>query len=194
MTLRNCGVAEHHEDCLCDVIIPHPTGWVNDAIQDMWMGPDILRMLSYPSDMTDENIISYLENLVYAKDNWNLYDNDYDPDNEPNDNDNILEATRKEIRRRLQDGHTTSLRTVADELELDLDQLNHVLFQSIRYMTWEQFQKFEHDVINKDYPSVTALAKRHDMSFRSAMRLHAYWRTPAYKTRRRGTRTVGANK
>jgi hypothetical protein len=183
MTLEACGIVEHSDECLCDVVIPHPTGWVDDAIQDMWMGPDIIRMLSYPNDMTDENILSYLENLVYAKDNWNLYNNEYIPSNNTHAMNSYPVIMRKEIRERLQKMSSPSIKIVAAELELDLDTLNHILFQSRKYMTWEQFEMFEKDVMFGDYPNVTTLAKRHGMSFRSAMRLYAYWKTPAYKTR-----------
>lgn len=189
MTIENCGVAEHHADCLCDVVIPYATGWIPDAVNDMWMGSDIIKAMSYPQDMTDENILDYLSDLVYAKDNWNLYNNEYIPSNKPNAGNSFPVIMRKEIRRRLQETKEPSIVKVAQELELDLDTLNHVLFQSRKYMTWEQFQKFEHDVMHGDYPNVTTLAKRHGMSFRSAMRLYAYWKTPLYKTRPK-TKTV----
>lgn len=183
MTLQDCGILEHDVECLCDVVIPHPTGWVNDAIQDMWMGPEIIEALCYPPELDDQNIISYLENLVYAKDNWKMYNNEYIPSNNTQWQNSYPVIMRKEIKRRLHGVTEPSIIKVANELELDLDTFNHVLFQGRKRMTWEELEKFEKDVLFGDYPNVTTLARRHGMSFRSAMRLYAYWKTPTYKTR-----------
>lgn len=170
----NCGTSGHDEECLCDVVVLTPTGWVSDAVQDMWMGVEIASLRNYNGDWTDETIISYLQDLVYAKDNWGRYsviEQTHSGSSGPS-------ALRVEISRRLQTMPTPSIRVVAEELRLGIDELLYVMFTNRRTMTMAELEEFESDVLGKNFSSPHGLAVKYGMPFRSARSLHAYWGVP----------------
>jgi len=173
--MEGCGTKGHGVSCLCDVVIPHPTGWVDDAVQNMWMGPEVAELFGYTLPWEEVDILAYLENVVYAHDHWH-------------DERTLLDerfkftswasTERSNIRRLLRSMDTPSIIQVRDMLELDHDTLCHVLFTSRRYMTEEELVQFEQAVLGRKHTSPHGLAKQFRMTFNSAKRLHDYWGTP----------------
>ncbi len=166
-----CGVVDHDTSCLCDVVIPHSTGWIDCAIQDMWMGQEIVNLRGYMADWDDEIIIKYLDDLTFAKDNW----------------DSTVGLTkvgtmsgilRDRIRTRLQSPDAPSILDVAKELGLGWNELMNTLFTGRRYMSKEELAEFEQDVRGQKFSSAYGLGKKYGMGFRSAESLHEYWGVP----------------
>lgn len=174
MSVDFCGVAEHDDDCLCDVVIPHPTGWVGDAVQDMWLGQEIVDMMGYQQEWDNHAIVSYLEDLVYAKDNWArgmFLLNSSKGQIDHND-------MRKEIARRLQSSESKSIVTVCDELGLSHGDLIKILFMNRRNIPLETILEFERDVRNRTFPSAYGFGIKYGMPYKSAHKLHSYWGVP----------------
>lgn len=172
MTMQpyGCGVIEHDPACLCDVHIPHPTGWVDDAIQDMWMGQEIARLMDYRMPWEEPTIVHYLESLVYAKDNW--------PRTFGMSADEAFQWAgdmRTAIKQKL-DAGSPSITVVMDELGLDMEKMNEVLFANRREWTLEKLEEFERAVRSGKYSNPGALGKPFGLPYKSAVKLASYWR------------------
>lgn len=67
--LVGCGVDNHDDDCLCDVVIPSPTPMLTDPVGNMWMGRELCEHRGHGKDgWTDDEILGYLSDLVYLHD------------------------------------------------------------------------------------------------------------------------------
>lgn len=166
---EGCGVLDHPLECLCDVVIPHPTGWVDDAIQDMWMGQELAKLMDYRMPWEDATIFHYLESLVYAKDNW--------PKTFGMSGDEMFQWAgdmRAAIRQRL-DAGAPSITNVMDELGLDMDRMNAVLFAGRRDWTLDKLVAFEDAVRTRKYSNASALGKAFGLPHKSADKLASYW-------------------
>jgi hypothetical protein len=62
-----CGVEEHPEECLCDVIITRPLPPLQecfrDAVSEMWMGRQICELRDYSAPWTNDKILDYLTDV-----------------------------------------------------------------------------------------------------------------------------------
>ena len=59
-----CGVPQHNRDCLCDVVIPERNEtWISDAVNDMYMGPQICELRGYSIPWTSSQFVNYLDDL-----------------------------------------------------------------------------------------------------------------------------------
>lgn len=65
--IDGCGVAEHDEFCLCDVVITKPLPPLNecfrDAVAEMWMGKELCELKDYGVPWDNESILNYLSDL-----------------------------------------------------------------------------------------------------------------------------------
>lgn len=172
MSVDYCGVVEHDDDCLCDVVIPHPTGWVTDAVQDMWMGQEIVTLMGYTVEWTPSSIAEYLENLTYAKDNWDKF-NLAQP---VHMGGSRTTATRRELRRRLQSGQR--ILDVAREMNLSHHDIMMTFFTNRRHMDYDTLVEFEEDVIQRKFTNAGALGRKYGLKNASARKLHSYWGVP----------------
>lgn len=170
----NCGVTSHDDECLCDVVIPHPTGWVDCAVQDMWMGQEIVTLMGYTVEWEPVDIVAYLRALTYAKDNWARAEYE----NTVRVGTTAPAILRDKIRGRLQSMDNPSIFQVADELGLDHDSLMFVLFTNRRHMSREELEGFERDVLERKFTSPHGLGVAYNMPYKSASKLHSYWGTP----------------
>lgn len=170
--MNGCGIIEHDAMCLCDVIIPHPTGWVDDAMLDMWMGEEIVAMRGYTTPWEPEDILKYLNDLVYAKDNWERMSQRFEV---PADEKFTWAGKmRQEIKQKLSDG-TSSITGVMEELGLDMDDMNYLLFTNRRFWTVEKLVEFEQSVVTSKHSSPHGLGVEFDMPYKSASKLASYW-------------------
>lgn len=183
-TSVGCGVAWHDDECLCDVVIPHPTGWVGDAVADMWMGHSITMLCEYTQPWDDNSILEYLSDLVYAKDNWARAVAEMEASYEAEPCARWEAQARQYIHDRLHEMENPSIIAVRDEMGYDQEKLCHVLFQSRRYMTEEELEAFEQAVLTSKHSSPDGLATEFNMIYQSAKRLHGYWGTPFYERKR----------
>lgn len=62
-----CGIIEHPESCLCDVVITNPLpplrDCFKDGVEEMFMGKEMCEVRGYGIPWTDETILNYLEDL-----------------------------------------------------------------------------------------------------------------------------------
>jgi len=182
--MNGCGIDNHPDTCLCDVVIPHPTGWVDDAVAGMWMGEELTKLRGHaPGNIWEPNtILDYLQDLAHLKDNWS--EERLDAYRDPFDSLEITEGMpwaarmRRAIRRITRADHTRPLVDVLDELGLDDHQISHVLFQSKREMTRHQLSEFQQDVTSQRFPNPHALARKWGMTYQSAEGLASYWDIP----------------
>jgi hypothetical protein len=181
MTIENCGVSDHNPECLCDVIITHATPWIGDAVQDMWMGQEIVKLMDYRQPWDDSDILEYLGNLVEAKDNWSRVDlgafNNVDGEHEGR-SPRWMDTVRAEIKRRLRSMRNPSIAYVIKELGLTQQDIDLVFFTNKKSMTIEQLEEFEEAVLTSRYHSHNELGNAFGMACKSAKKLHDFWGTP----------------
>jgi hypothetical protein len=156
------------------VVIPKSTPWVKCAIQDMWMGQEIVNLLGYQAEWTDETILEYLGDLVYAKENWDRYQTKVGLVVGQSN----YARLRQEIRKRLQSPGSPSILDVAKELQLNHGELMFLLFTGRRYMPINELVDFERDVKERRYATAHSLGKKYGMTHKSALTLHSYWGVP----------------
>lgn len=178
MTIENCGVIEHEDECLCDVIIPNDTQWIGDAVKDMWMGPEIVELRGYCDIWDEDSILNYLSDLARAKDNWVRVDNGFFKPIPTKAGGTVLHSIREELKKRLRSMRNPSIMQVIADLGIEWDMLMVVLFANKRMMTENELVEFEEAVLTSRYTSPEGLAKRFNMTFKSARKLHDYWGTP----------------
>lgn len=66
-----CGVAGHDDTCLCDVVINEPTPIrVKDAVNEMFMGPQVCQLRGYGRPWTSETMANYFADLCRFYDEW----------------------------------------------------------------------------------------------------------------------------
>lgn len=71
MSLSTCGVDNHDDACLCDVVITAPSAIaVCDAVDEMWMGRQLCEVRGYGYPWTDENILNYFQDMCTFYDRW----------------------------------------------------------------------------------------------------------------------------
>lgn len=166
--MTGCGVIDHDTMCLCDVVIPHPTGWVDDAIQDMWMGQEIAKIMDYKMPWEDCDILDYLNDLVVAKDNWPKSFGMSVADITQMDAD-----IRTLLRQKL--GAGESIESVMAELGLTMVDMRRILFADRRDWSLEKLLEFEKVATSGVHSSVGALGKQFGLPHKSAVKLVSYW-------------------
>lgn len=175
----NCGNSTHDNECLCDVVVPTPTGWINDAVQDMWLGDEIVAFKGYMQDgytgeWNDEDILNYLQDLVYAKDNWERY-----KDTPRGIKENRTATTvQTRVREKLAEMNPPSIIKAIEDLGISYKTLMNALFQGKRDMPQETLEEFERDVLERNFSSPTIMGQKYGMEERSARKLHSYWNVP----------------
>lgn len=181
-----CGTSDHMPDCLCDVVIPYPTGWVDDAVQDMWMGQEITRLMHYaPAESWDDKtILDYLCDLTYAKDRWR------EPDALPPKRRLVI--TRKLEKKKYVPGAWTSdmreelkeymscmprpsIVDATRQLGMSHSDLMNVLFQSKRDIPMETLVQFEEDILSGNFPTPYGLGKKYGIPYQAVQKLARYW-------------------
>lgn len=172
MSTDYCGVVEHDDDCLCDVVIPHPTGWVSDAVQNMWMGEEIVALMGYTIEWTPSSIVKYLGDLTYAKDNWDKFNLEQPVFR----GTGKTTAIRRELRKRLHSGQR--ILDAAREMNLSHHELMTTLFTNRREMDYETLAQFEEDVIQRKFTNAGTLGRKYGLRHRSSTKLHEYWGVP----------------
>lgn len=71
MSKKTCGVAEHIDDCLCDVIITEPTPiGVFDGVHGMWMGHTLCKTRGYDAPWTTDKMLDYFTDMCTFYDRW----------------------------------------------------------------------------------------------------------------------------
>lgn len=67
--IDQCGVAEHAEDCLCDVVITTPTPINVTSVSDLWGGDAICNIFDMAGPWEPDNLLEFFEKLLYGYDN-----------------------------------------------------------------------------------------------------------------------------
>lgn len=63
-----CGVAEHDDDCLCDVVITEITPINVRSVSDLWGGDAICKIFDMAGPWEPENLLDFFEKLLYGYD------------------------------------------------------------------------------------------------------------------------------
>ena len=63
-----CGVEEHPEDCLCDVVITTPTPVNVRSIAELWGGQSICNIFDLAGPWEPDNLLDFFEKLLYGYD------------------------------------------------------------------------------------------------------------------------------
>lgn len=66
--ILNCGVAEHDEDCLCDVVVTEPVQIMDNWIRDSWMASKIVQYAGLSAPYSNEDILTLLSTQVAMRD------------------------------------------------------------------------------------------------------------------------------
>jgi hypothetical protein len=67
----NCGVAEHSDDCLCDVVITEPVSiGIKDAVDEMHMGKQLCEIRNYGRPWSTNQMLDYFTDLCTFHDKW----------------------------------------------------------------------------------------------------------------------------
>jgi hypothetical protein len=71
MSLSTCGVDNHPDECLCDVVITTPVAiTIGDGVDGMWMGRQLCNTRGYALPWTPATILNYFEDLCVFYDRW----------------------------------------------------------------------------------------------------------------------------
>jgi hypothetical protein len=83
MSARTCGIKEHEDDCLCDVIVHATTDIkVTDGVHGMWMGAELCNARGYDYPWTTDKMLDYFTDLCTFYDRWSsLQENKYNHQN-----------------------------------------------------------------------------------------------------------------
>lgn len=73
-----CGVIEHPVECLCDVVITKPTPITVTSVQDFHMGRQIAEIRGYSAPWSNDQLLSFFEDLCLFHDKWNEQKHNYD--------------------------------------------------------------------------------------------------------------------
>lgn len=68
----NCGIEEHTDECLCDVIIKETTPIVIDNLNQMWNGKPICDIFNLSSPWVESELYTFFDKLLQAYDAINL--------------------------------------------------------------------------------------------------------------------------
>lgn len=178
-----CGVDNHPADCLCDVHVGPTEVPINVRclVQGMKYGEEICEIRNYTKMWDDEQIINYMNDLVFAHEEmrkWVSILEHYDPQSREVDT----------IGRRVSDWK--SIRTTAETMlsSPNRPKVRQVLI--VMGITAEQFigavttNKFEMDadtldeferVILDGKPQISHVAKQFGMSYEITRNLMTYW-------------------
>lgn len=66
--IDQCGIAEHPEDCLCDVIITEPTQVNVRSVSELWGGQGICNIFGLAGPWSPDNLLTFFEKLLYGYD------------------------------------------------------------------------------------------------------------------------------
>lgn len=66
--IDQCGVAEHAEDCLCDVVITTPTPINVRSMSDLWGGDAICNIFDLGGPWNPDNLLTFFDRLLYGYD------------------------------------------------------------------------------------------------------------------------------
>lgn len=65
---QGCGVADHDDDCLCDVVIDKITPVNVTSVSELWGGDAICRIFDMAAPWEPENLLTFFEKLLYGYD------------------------------------------------------------------------------------------------------------------------------
>lgn len=67
----NCGVTEHSDDCLCDVVVHAPVSiGIKDAVDEMHMGKQLCEIRGYGRPWSTNQMLDYFTDLCTFHDRW----------------------------------------------------------------------------------------------------------------------------
>lgn len=66
--IDQCGIAEHPEDCLCDVVITKITPVNIQSVSELWGGDAICNIFDMAGPWEPENLLEFFEKLLYGYD------------------------------------------------------------------------------------------------------------------------------
>ena len=66
--IDQCGIAEHDEDCLCDVVVTTPTPINVRSVSELWGGDAICNIFDLSGPVEPDNLLEFFEKLLYGYD------------------------------------------------------------------------------------------------------------------------------
>jgi hypothetical protein len=185
-----CGVDGHEPECLCDVHLEGRTSQVNvrDMVADMWMGEDIVALRGYGVDgWTDEDIITYLEDILRVRDGWSesaleahtiseqrtegVGGNNASPMGEWAD-------MRNHVRTMIASGTYGNISDTLDAVGVTAQQFTASATSHKYSFDIHWLMEFERAVTERQCASIAELASRFGITPKVARNLWAYWGTP----------------
>lgn len=180
-----CGVDNHRADCLCDVRVAPTEVPINIKcmVQSMKHGEEICEIRNYTQPWDDQQIVSYLGDLLYAHDEirsgkWDMLLEHYDKSSRDVDTIGRAVSDWKSIRQTaeamLQDQRRPKVRQVLVVLGVTAQQFTRAVTTNKFEMDAETLDEFER-VILDGKPKIAHVAKQFGMSFDITRNLMTYW-------------------
>jgi len=180
-----CGVDNHAPDCLCDVRVGATEVPINIKclVQDMRYGEEICEIRGYTEPWDDQQIVSYLQDLLYAHDEmrsdfWQGLLEHYDKSSRDVDTIGRAVSDWKSIRQNaeamLQDERRPKIRQVLVLLGVTAQQFTRAVTTNKFEMDAKTLDEFER-VILDGKPNITHVSKQFGISYEITRNLMTYW-------------------
>lgn len=180
-----CGVDNHDPDCLCDVRVGATEVPINIKclVQDMRYGEEICEIRGYTEPWDDQQIVSYLHDLLYAHDEmrsdfWQGLLEHYDKSSRDVDTIGRAVSDWKSIRQNaeamLQDERRPKIRQVLVLLGVTAQQFTRAVTTNKFEMDAKTLDEFER-VILDGKPNITHVSKQFGISYEITRNLMTYW-------------------
>lgn len=169
-----CGIEEHPEDCLCDVIITTPVE-IMPEINDLWMFQETAEYFDYSVPWTPDKLLDLMERIVTLHDKW--IDGGYAET--VNKNGSIAGRLNQEthfsywkrVKEAVVDHYHSTNGTIADTIKslgLSIDEYNQAVSynRARRSYSWDDVVAIVQDV--EDGMSLYGLCKKWGLSDRGA--------------------------
>lgn len=179
-----CGVSDHPDECLCDVVIGTPTPiLVRDAVAEMWQGPTIAEIRDYGRPWTDASILDYFADLTKGYDAWRSSGiPEIVQAREEGEVDLRYHGELKQIRTSVRsalshDNPKPNIETVLQALGYTAEQFTSAVTTNKWVVDIGVLNRFEARIL-EGFPSLASLGREFGISVEIAKNLFGYWNIP----------------
>ena len=179
-----CGVSDHPEECLCDVVIGAPTPiLVRDAVNEMWQGSVIAEIQGYGRPWSNESILSYFSDLTKGYDAWRSSGvPEIIQAREEGSVDMRYHGELKQIRNSVRsalshDNPKPKIEMVLQALGYSAEQFTSAVTTNKWVVDIDVLNRFETRIL-EGFPSLASLGREFGISVEITKNLFGYWNIP----------------
>lgn len=170
-----CGVKDHSDECLCDVVIVTPTPINADALQNMWMKKELCQTKGYAVPWTDEKLVSFFSELLFVHDAWVMVDYVRSFRDQPDSpQHNGWQAIRQVLTMYLRQQPPPPLEMFLRMFDITCEELTTIMTSAKKQISWETMKLFEEMVIGRKH-TLKEIERATGLSENTTRTLYKYW-------------------